>query len=96
MKSVGVETLKSQLSEYLRLIAAGESLLVTDGGRVVAELIPPRQAGSALAPDSALAGAVRKGWVTPAAASTPSPPPRLPVDRMANILEELNVDRAER
>lgn len=95
MKSVAVETLKRRLTEYLQLIAAGESVLVTDHGQVVAELIPPREAGS-LDAHNALAQAVRKGWITPAGVSTRTPPPRLPVDRMANILEELNADRAER
>ena len=38
--NVGVRELKSRLSEYLRRVAAGERLVVTDRGRPVATLAP--------------------------------------------------------
>ena len=41
MKAVGVRDLKAHLSSYLREVAAGEVVLVTDRGRVVAELRMP-------------------------------------------------------
>ena len=41
MKAVGVRVLKNRLSQYLRDVRAGESVLVTDRGEVVAELGPP-------------------------------------------------------
>jgi len=41
MKAVGVRDLKAHLSSYLRDVAAGEVVLVTDRGRVVAELRTP-------------------------------------------------------
>jgi len=41
MKTVGVRDLKNKLSEYLRQVRRGESVLVTDRGEVVAELLPP-------------------------------------------------------
>jgi antitoxin (DNA-binding transcriptional repressor) of toxin-antitoxin stability system len=41
MKTVGIRELKNSLSEYLRRVRAGESVLVTDRGEVVAELAPP-------------------------------------------------------
>ena len=41
MHSVGVRELKNRLSEYLRLVRAGERVLVTDRGEVIAELGPP-------------------------------------------------------
>ena len=41
MRSVGLKVLKNKLSKYVRLAAAGETVLVTDRDRVVAELIPP-------------------------------------------------------
>jgi len=96
MRCVGVKTLKNKLSEYLRLIALGETVLVTDRDRVIAELIPPREGRSALGSDAVLANAVREGWITPAVLSSSSPPPRLPVDRIKNILQDLDSDRAER
>ena len=43
MKTVGVRDLKNRLSEYLRRVRSGESVLVTDRGEVVAELLPPGQ-----------------------------------------------------
>ena len=42
MRAVGLKTLKNRLSEYVRLVANGETVLVTDRDRVVAELTPPR------------------------------------------------------
>ena len=41
MRTVGVTVLKNRLSEYIQLVIAGETILVTDRDRVVAELRPP-------------------------------------------------------
>ena len=38
--SVGVRELKSRLSEYLRRVSAGQTVVVTDNGRPVARLVP--------------------------------------------------------
>ena len=43
MKSVGLKVLKNKLSEYIRLAAAGETVVITDRYRVVAEIVPPRR-----------------------------------------------------
>ena len=43
MKAVGVRELKAHLSRYLRDVAAGEVVLVTDRGTVVAELRSPTE-----------------------------------------------------
>lgn len=40
MRAVGVKKLKAKLSEYLRAVKAGETLLVTDRDEVVAEIRP--------------------------------------------------------
>ncbi|MCA1792075.1 MAG: type II toxin-antitoxin system prevent-host-death family antitoxin, partial [Thioalkalivibrio sp.] len=40
MRAVGIRELKNRLSEFIRLVEAGESVLVTDRGTVVAELRP--------------------------------------------------------
>ena len=53
MKTVGVRELKNRLSEYLRRVRSGESVLVTDRGEVVAEFSPP---GLGQADDSLPAG----------------------------------------
>lgn len=52
VKSVGIKTLKARLSEYLRLVKAGEKVLITDRDEVVAELVPPRHVS---APHSGIA-----------------------------------------
>ena len=41
METVGIRELKSRLSHYVRRAEAGEVVVVTDRGRVVAELRPP-------------------------------------------------------
>jgi len=43
MKTVGVKRLKARLSEYLRAVKGGETVLVTDRDEVVAELRPARR-----------------------------------------------------
>jgi antitoxin (DNA-binding transcriptional repressor) of toxin-antitoxin stability system len=43
MKAVGVKQLKARLSEYLRLVKGGETVLITDRDEVVAELRPARR-----------------------------------------------------
>lgn len=57
---VGVRELKNRLSEYIRQVRAGEAVLVTDRGQVVAELAPPGQgATNAAVPPGPLALARR-------------------------------------
>lgn len=46
MRAIGIREMKSRFSEYLRLVAEGEVVLVTDRGRVVAQLAPPPAAGA--------------------------------------------------
>lgn len=96
MRSVGIRVLKNKLSEYLHLVASGETVLVTDRDRVVAELVPPREGRSPLLSDALLAEAVRKGWLTPHLLPRDEPPPRLPVARWDALKQELADDRGER
>ncbi len=97
MRSVGIKALNSKLSEYVRLAAAGETVLVTDRDRVVAEIGPPRASRSPVLADAMLADAVRKGWLTPALAPG-SEPPRggPPVATLPELLSELEGDRSDR
>lgn len=46
MKTVGIRELKTNLSRVLREVAAGDVYLVTDRGRVVAELRLPEVGGA--------------------------------------------------
>ncbi len=96
MRAVGLKILKNKLSEYVRMAAAGETVLVTDRDRVVAELGPPKEGRSDIAGDALLAELVRKGWMTPARAVPEGPPPKRPVAPVADILAELEEDRADR
>ncbi len=61
---VAIRDLKSKLSAYVHMAAAGEMITVTDRGRPVAVLGPPLGTVD-------LAGAVAAGWVTAAAAPGP-------------------------
>lgn len=93
MRSVGVKLLKNRLSEYVRLAATGETVLVTDRDQVVAELGPPRSGRASTVADAVLAEAVRKGWIAPPAAPSASPPPRKPVATWRALQRELADDR---
>ena len=96
MHSVGIKTLKNKLSEYVRLAASGQTVLVTDRDRVVAELVPPRGGRSPILEDALLAEAVRKGWITPPLLPGTGQPPRRPVAPLKKILKELAADREDR
>jgi prevent-host-death family protein len=95
MRTVGLKTLKNKLSEYVRAAAAGETVLVTDRNRVVAELVPPRPQQS-LTDQEFLATGVREGWIKPATDRTRKPPPRLAVATFDEIMRELDEDREDR
>ncbi len=40
MRTVGIRELKNRISDYLRAVRAGESVLVTDRGEAIAEICP--------------------------------------------------------
>jgi antitoxin (DNA-binding transcriptional repressor) of toxin-antitoxin stability system len=96
MKAVGLKVLKNKLSEYVRLAERGETVLVTDRDRVVAELVPPERTRSPMLADALLAEAVRKGWITPPALPAAGPPPRNPVTSFRKLQKEIEKDRSER
>ena len=96
MRSVGLKLLKNKLSEYIRLAEGGEVVLVTDRGRVVAEICPPRPGRSPWLADALLAGAVREGWLTPPALPGEDPPPRKPIMRFNELMRDLQRDRGGR
>jgi len=96
MRSVGLKVLKNKLSEYVRLAAGGETVLITDRDRVVAEIGPPQPGRSPLLADALLAEAVREGWLTPALHADGGPPPRKPVMTLHDLMQDLQRDRADR
>lgn len=96
MRAVGIKVLKNKVSEYVRLAAGGERILVTDRDRVVAELVPPAAGRLDSVDDARLADLVRRGLLTPPLLATSTPPPALPALPLAEILAGLDRDRAER
>jgi antitoxin (DNA-binding transcriptional repressor) of toxin-antitoxin stability system len=96
MRSVGLKVLKNRLSEYVRLAAGGETVLVTDRDRVVAEIVPPQAGRSPMLADALLADAVRDGWVTPPVLPGSGPPPRKPVLAFDELMRDLRQDRDAR
>ncbi|MGH7714314.1 MAG: type II toxin-antitoxin system Phd/YefM family antitoxin [Gemmatimonadaceae bacterium] len=95
MRTVGLKVLKNRLSEYIRIVTGGETVLVTDRDRVVAELRPPQGRGP-LTSDAVLAEAMRNGWLSAPLVVREGPPPRAPVAPLAQLLQELHSDREER
>ncbi len=99
MRAVGIKVLKNKLSEYVRLAASGETILVTDRDEVVAELSPPRPERSSILADVRLAELVRQGILRPPLVASKDPPqsgPPLPPGEFRKILAELRADRDER
>lgn len=96
MRSVALKHLESSLGEYVRLARNGETVLITEQDQVVAELNPPRETCNPFLENGALAEAVRKGWITPAAVTSQEPPPRRPVAPLEDLMRELDWDRGDR
>jgi antitoxin (DNA-binding transcriptional repressor) of toxin-antitoxin stability system len=97
MEQVGIKALKNRLSSYVRAAASGHTVLVTDRGRVVAELIAPRVQEGGSDDDRRLGELIRLGLMRPARAG---PKARLPVRQPTTTLEEvlrrLDEGRSER
>ncbi len=95
MRSVGIKVLKNKLSEYVRAAQAGETVLVTDRDRVVAELVPPRRIPAS--DEEFVSIGVREGWLTPAEIHHTVPLPEFgppdPDDQIVT-LEQLMADLA--
>ena len=97
MRAVGIKALKNKLSEYVRLAAAGETVLISDRDQVVAQLGPPEAGRSGDLADALLADAVRRGLITPAALPPGEPPPApLGVMSLEQLLAELDQSREDR
>ena len=92
MKTVGLKTLKNKLSEYVRAAAAGETIVITDRGRPVAEIVPPRPK-----PESVIERGIREGWVRPAVRGPDWPPKGKPVPGLTleDILADLDEARKD-
>jgi antitoxin (DNA-binding transcriptional repressor) of toxin-antitoxin stability system len=96
MRTVALKVLKNKLSEYVRLAAGGETVLITVRDRVVAEIVPPALGRMHSVDDAVLADLVRRGFLTPPLMTSEGQVPRRPVARRAALLEELDRDRDDR
>ena len=90
MRAVGIKQLKDRLSEYVRLAEAGETVLVTDRDRVVAELVPPRADRPRPVSDAVVDDWTRRGVLRPASL----PPGIRPAGRRLVPHDELMADLA--
>ena len=88
MRSVGLKRFNDNPSEYVWLAAAGETVLVTDHDRVVAEIVPPRVERNPVPDDPRLTPPTAPGSGPP-----PAPPPIMSLDQ---LLRELGEDRRDR
>lgn len=61
MRAVGIRELKARISQFLRLVEAGESILVTRRGTVVAEVRPAGTTTQSTVPESGLAELIQAG-----------------------------------
>jgi antitoxin (DNA-binding transcriptional repressor) of toxin-antitoxin stability system len=101
VKAVGIKALKASLSEYLRMVKAGETILVTERDEVVAELRPAhRRARPADSLEEALDALAAAGEVTRAALPKAGWTFRsrglgLPAGTAASLLDDVRGDRGE-
>jgi antitoxin (DNA-binding transcriptional repressor) of toxin-antitoxin stability system len=96
MRAIGIKQLRDRLSEYVRLAAAGETVLVTDRDRVVAELGPPQPARPARATDAIVAEWVRQGLATPPTLPRGTRPRRHRLIPHEQLMADLARDREDR
>jgi len=98
MRKVGIRALKNGLSGYLRAVAAGETLIVTDRDRVVAEIVPAREIAEGTEQERKWAELIRRGVVTPAKIPPEErmPPRSLNVMSFDELMAEIEADREDR
>ena len=87
--SVGVRELRQNLSVYLRRVAAGQKLRVTERGRTIAALVPLRE------DESPLDRLVKQGRLIPAQGDLLElgPPRGTPSNRVSKALDDLREER---
>ena len=81
MKTVDLREFKNRLSEYIRQVRSGESVLVTDRGEVVAELSSPGHSSIDTSVPAGLVALARRGLLTLGVPGESSAYPPLPRTR---------------
>ena len=91
MSRIGVRELRQHASKYLARVKAGETVEVTERGRLIAKLVPPQPA------ETVRDRLITEGRLLPASRSrhTLPPPVNVPADA-PSVAEVLNDLRAER
>ncbi len=87
MKTIGVRQLQQHASAALRRVERGETIGITDRGRLVAVLVTPSAATGA-------AALMASGRVQPARRSPDELPDQVPTERStAEVLDDLRTER---
>ena len=97
MQTVGLRELKNHLSRYIRRVRDGQTVIVIDRGRVVAELRPPGQILAGTKIDPAVARLVNRGLLVPGARNDARAYPRQSRSlRSGTIASLLDAERGNR
>ena len=96
MRKVGIKALKNGLSGYIRAVAAGETLLVTDRDRVVAEIAPPRPSSEGTERERSWAELIGEVVITPARRPLDGPPESLNIMAFEERMAQIAADREDR
>lgn len=96
--TVGIRELKNRLSEHIRRVRSGDTILITDRGEVVAEINPPGQAKLDRSLPLALVELAKRGLVTLGEPNAPPAYPSLPplFRKPGLALRLLDEERGER
>ena len=97
MKTVGIKALKDNLSAYVRAAEAGEIVRVTDRGKVVAELVPPRALAKPGTTEEILDQLEREGLLIRAKKGPWKRPPKgMALASFDELMKGLDADREDR
>jgi prevent-host-death family protein len=96
MRTIGIKALKNNLSAYIRAVEAGETVAVTDRGKVVAQLVPAHAPSKPTTDEDRIAQLVREGHLTPARRQWTGPPPRIGHVPFDELMRQLDADREDR
>ena len=96
MNTVGIKALKNGLSKHIRAVTAGATVLVTDRGKVVAEIVPPRAVEGGTHAEREWAAMIREGIIRPARRPRTGPPPNHPIMTFEEMMADLDTSREDR
>ena len=93
MTKVGLRELKNRLGVYIAKVRAGETVVVTDRGEIVAEISPPSRTQNAALLEMARKGELRLGTPIEDRAALYTKMPRLKIS--VSSAELLDAERGE-